>query len=280
MDIRVNAEISELDSDTLFSLTGVHEKTFRWIASIVRRDMCSGHTKGGRPFRIMPITRAFITLFYLRTGLSMGTIAILFGISKGAVCKTCQKTVRALICNGYCSLLGRRSMGGDRAYIVDATEVPINRPLRGQREWYSGKQKCHTAKTQIIMDELTGLVVDAQFAKGSEHDWSLFRRSCRPIGWDVVIIAVKGYQGLTKLFPNGELPIKKSKKHPLDADDIEHNKTVGAVRIVIEHVNGWLKRFKAVHDRYMGRAKNFWKAMLFVIGLYNSYEVTFVKRET
>ena len=72
----------------------------------------------------MPITRAFITLFYLRTGLSMGTIAILFGISKGTVCKIYQKTVRALICNGYCSLLSRRSMGGDRAYIVDATEAP------------------------------------------------------------------------------------------------------------------------------------------------------------
>ena len=37
--------------------------------------------------------------------------------------------------------------------LIDATEQRIERPVRGQRKFYSGKKKCHTIKTEIQITE-------------------------------------------------------------------------------------------------------------------------------
>jgi len=35
--------------------------------------------------------------------------------------------------------------------FIDATEQTINRPSRGQKNWYSGKKKKHTVKHQVVV---------------------------------------------------------------------------------------------------------------------------------
>jgi len=37
--------------------------------------------------------------------------------------------------------------------IVDATEVQRERPIRKQKECYSGKKKTHTLKAQLIINQ-------------------------------------------------------------------------------------------------------------------------------
>ena len=43
--------------------------------------------------------------------------------------------------------------------IVDATEQICNRPKIDQREFYSGKSKCHVFKSQIVVEPRSGRII-------------------------------------------------------------------------------------------------------------------------
>lgn len=49
--------------------------------------------------------------------------------------------------------------------IVDATEMPVERPKK-QKTYYSGKKKRYTLKMQVMIHYLTGHIVSSCFAKG------------------------------------------------------------------------------------------------------------------
>ena len=38
--------------------------------------------------------------------------------------------------------------------IIDVTEQPIERPVKGQKQYYSGKKKQHTIKVQILASSI------------------------------------------------------------------------------------------------------------------------------
>jgi len=64
--------------------------------------------------------------------------------------------------------------------VVDATEQRIRRPKGNdvQREWYSGKKKCHTIKSQIVVDPISGRIIHVVSGyPGKTHDKRLFDRS-------------------------------------------------------------------------------------------------------
>jgi len=63
------------------------------------------------------------------------------------------------------------------ARIEDATESKIDRPKKKQKEWYSGKKKMHTIKTQIEIGAKTMFIYSVAFAKGGVHDFKLFKES-------------------------------------------------------------------------------------------------------
>ena len=46
------------------------------------------------------------------------------------------------------------------AVVIDTFEQRTHRPTRRQRAYDSGKEKAHTLKTQVGVDEETGRVVD------------------------------------------------------------------------------------------------------------------------
>ena len=60
-----------------------------------------------------------------------------------------------------------------------------------QEEWYSGKKKQHTIKSQIIADMISHTIYDADEAPGSVHDLLFL---C------VIILADSGYQGIVSYF--------------------------------------------------------------------------------
>jgi hypothetical protein len=53
------------------------------------------------------------------------------------------------------------------------------------------------------------------------------------------------------------MPIKKKKKLPLINVEKQHNKTIGKIRVVIEHINRQLKTFRILSERYRNRRKRF-----------------------
>ena len=162
-------------------------------------------------------------------------------------------------------------MGEDlEVIIVDVTESPVERPKHGQKRWYSGKKKRHTIKAQIVICALTKKVIAIFVDCGRTHDFEMWKKS---IGVKVVkhikIQGDSGYQGIVKLHKNSETPKKKSKKHPLTKEDKANNRRIGSERVVIEHVNRWLKRLRIIAERYRNRRKRFGLRVSLFCGLHN-----------
>lgn len=64
--------------------------------------------------------------------------------------------------------------------VVDVTETPVERQKK-QRQFYSGKQKRHTLKSQVVVNQATGAIVCTAHAKGRVHDFQVFKHSRLPL---------------------------------------------------------------------------------------------------
>ena len=71
------------------------------------------------------------------------------------------------------------------------------------------------------------------------------------------LLADAGYQGIKKLVAKALTPKKSSKHHPLTKADKQENQLHAAKRIKIEHVFGFMKRFKVFANKYRNRRKRF-----------------------
>ena len=82
---------------------------------------------------------------------------------------------------------------------------------------------------------------------GSTHDYTMMRDSGVDewIPEDMVLYVDKGYQGIETDFPNLKvmIPKKKPKGGELSEDEKGRNRRIGKVRVIVEHVIGWMKNF-------------------------------------
>lgn len=149
------------------------------------------------------------------------------------------------------------------------TESKIDRPKKNQKEWYSGKKKMHTIKTQVEIGATSLLIYSIRFAKGSTHDFKLFKDSAIDYNKNNYIFVDKGYIGINKIHNNSIVPIKASKNHKLTKNEKWYNNEISHTRIAIEHVNAFIKKFKIVSTRFRNRRKNFKLFMTLICGIYN-----------
>ncbi len=127
----------------------------------------------------------------------------------------------------------------------------------------------HTIKTQVEIGTDTLLIYSIAFAKGSVHDFKLYKESSVDYGKSTTILTDKGYLGIDKIHNKSMLPIKASKNHPLTNDEKWYNKELSKLRICIEHVNAFIKKFKIVSTRFRNKRKNFKLYMSLICGIYN-----------
>ena len=142
-----------------------------------------------------------------------------------------------------------------------------------QRQFYSGKKKRYTLKTQVIVDKKTKQVICTAFANGKRHDFRLFKESKTKINPDIKLITDTGYQGIQKLHSKSELPKKKTKKNPLTKEDKKKNRKLSSARVANENVIGMIKRFKIISDKYRNRRKRFGLRFNLVSAIYNMESV-------
>jgi hypothetical protein len=83
------------------------------------------------------------------------------------------------------------------------------------------------------------------------------------------VLTNSGYQGLTKLHAQTQMPKKKSKKKPLTQEDKRTNQSLSRERVANENVIGLLKRFKIIADRYRNRRKRFALRFNLIAAIYN-----------
>ena len=122
----------------------------------------------------------------------------------------------------------------------------------------------------IIIDAITKEVIAIFQGKGSEHDFSIFKRSGIKLCEMLILLADSGFQGIANLHQASWIPIKKSKKHPLTKEDKSLNKALSRIRIRIEHVNRRLKRFRIFSCRYRNKRLRHGLRMSLLCGIYTS----------
>jgi transposase len=152
--------------------------------------------------------------------------------------------------------------------LLGATLVYGVRCTKQQKKYYSGKQKCHTIKSQILINQQTKEIICIAVRKRKIHDFRVWKES----QIKTELLADKGYQGIKKIHPHSRTPIKKTKKKPLDKEQKQFNKQLAKERIVVEHVHRRLEIFRILSSRYRNRRRRFGLRINLIAGIYN-YEL-------
>jgi len=129
---------------TFKRLYGVKPVTFSQMLSILQKEYNTMHKNGGKPAKLTPEDKLYVTLKYLREYRTMDSIAAEYGVCKGTVCLAIQWVEDTLEQDGTFALLGKKALKRKSAtleyIVVDVTESPINRPKKNQKDYYSGKK--------------------------------------------------------------------------------------------------------------------------------------------
>ncbi|MEO1341534.1 MAG: transposase family protein, partial [Cyanobacteria bacterium J06635_13] len=155
----------------------------------------------------------------------------------------------------------------------DVTGTPIERPKRRQKWFYSGKKKRHTLKTQVIVEQSTGLIICTFFGQGRQHDFALFKASGIQFHPLTESLQDSGYQGINQYHHNSHTSRKKQKKGELSSLEKEYNRELAKERIGIEHVNRRLQIFKIFSERYRNRRRRYGLRCNLIAAIYN-YELS------
>jgi len=158
--------------------------------------------------------------------------------------------------------------------FIDATEQEIPRPKnkRRRKNYYSGKKKKHTVKTQIIVNKKGLILHKTKHRKGKQHDYDMFKKTGPPpLPPEVELGGDLGYQGIEKDYPNlkTKIPIKKPKGKELTPQEKRRNKKFRKERVIVEHTISKMKKFRIMSDEFRNRLTRYDRMTSIVCGLVN-----------
>jgi hypothetical protein len=102
----------------------------------------------------------------------------------------------------------------------------------------------------------------------------MFKRSRIHLLNDIVLIGDKGFQGICGIHVRSLTPYKKPRKGKLSAEQKQFNSNLSKFRMLIEHVNRRIKRFKLLQIRYRNKQRKHILRVSLICGIYN-YELRF-----
>lgn len=225
---------------------------------------------GGSQYSLMLSDQLVMTVIWLHLYLNTETLGVLFGVSKSTISRNSRRVLAVLRQIGEGTTQWpeppRKGQGRtleeaqagcpDLLAVLDVMEQRIERPqgTAAQNEHYSAKQKAHTRKTGIMVNE-HGLIrgVTATFP-GRTHDLTLFRQSglLEGIPPDVTVIGDKAFDGLAATLPNHSVgtPHKARRNRPLDEAEHWANRDFSRQRMIVENTICELRHFKALFYRF------------------------------
>jgi len=138
-------------------------------------------SNAGRPSKLNRAEQLLVALQYWREYRSYFHIAQDWDVSEATVCRIVHRVEKVLMNSGRFRLPGKKQLmkgfGTPNVILIDVTETPIERPKKGQKQYYSGKKKQHTLKCQVLADRDTAQIICLFFGKGCRHDFHLFKVS-------------------------------------------------------------------------------------------------------
>ena len=269
------SQVRKLPARKFKRLTGVKRKTFQLMVRIVKAQE-KLKKKPGRPNNLTIENQILLTLQYWREYRTYYHISNDTNIHESNVCRTVKKIENILIKSRKFRLPGKKILLdlslGEELILMDVMESPIERPNKHQKSFYSGKQKEHTLKTQVVFGLKTNKIICLAHSKGKTHDFKLFKKSDVKFHKLLKLIADKGYQGIAKIHKLSETPLKKPRGGKLTKSQKKYNRKLNRLRIAVEHINRRLKIFKILSDRYRNRHHRFGLRTNLIAGIYN-YEL-------
>ena len=229
-----------------------------------------------------------MTLVWLKLYLTVDALGFFFGVSGSTASRNTRNILPVLRQLGDETLgwpeAPKRGQGknieqalqeySDLLAIVDATEQRVRRSSNAQiqREHYSGKKKCHTRKTQIIVNEQGQIRDVSASTPGRVHDLEHFRQSgaAQRIPKQVGAAGDAGYQGLHHELPDHSVGTthKARRNHPLTEDEKAINREFSSMRIIVENTICELKHFRALSECFrhvVGRYDETFRAVVAIV---------------
>lgn len=122
---------------------------------------------------------------------------------------------------------------------------------------------------QILVDLNTKIIVCVAKGKGKQHDFNIWKKSRTGVKPSIKCLGDKGYQGIQNIHKNSQIPIKKKPGQKLNIESKKSNKGLAKKRIVIEHINRYLKIFRLLSSRYRNRRTRLNLRLSLLSGIYN-----------
>jgi len=267
-------EIETDTSETFKRMTGLSKDNFQdlgekantYIEEEKKRNPLK--QRGLRKSKLSLEDGILLTLYYLRHYPTFINLADVFENRSSYCHKIYSRYARILAKVETLPNRKNLTLNPPDTLIIDVSEQPIERPVKGQKPYYSGQKKRHTVKVQILVSAI-GEILSVDCAKGKQHDFSIFKESDVRIHPDSELLADSGYQGLNKFHKNSIIPLKKKKGIPHTDEAKAHNKALSKRRILIENINRLGKIFRCVKDVFRGKHKNYGLTWRLVAALVN-----------
>jgi hypothetical protein len=250
------------------------------------------------------VIRVAAILTYLRLHAPQIPIALMYGMTQPDLSRDLRRVLpaiqKALPCPVVWKVLedGRELTEAELLeftdqlrLLIDATEQRVSRPSKNEtrKEYYSGKKKQFTLKTQLVASEEHLIEAISEAVPGAQHDKTLSDKlhtvERLPDGCEAE--ADKGYQGLEKQVDKVKIvnqqtgetqevarltihtPHKKPKGGELSEEQKTFNALLNAVRVRVEHCIGWLKNWAILANRFRCDHSIYTSVMRTIAGLVN-----------
>ncbi|MEY3221197.1 MAG: hypothetical protein RLZZ203_53 [Cyanobacteriota bacterium] len=252
----------------------LHEKKKQEIEQQKTRVIKAG---GGNKPKLSEEEQIILMLLYLRHYPSFQLLGIMFQISESSAHNIFNYWQSLLGDNLPASLLEQLKKYQEEMekvkeelieyeLLVDSTEQPIERPSEQdiQKPYYSGKQKRHTLKSQVISLPESLEIIDVLIGeKGSRSDISMLRQRLNKFDKNQGFLGDKAYAGESQVV----IPKKKPKKGELSQEEKDENNWISSKRVIIEHVIRLLKIFKIMQERFRLRRGRYESVIKLICGL-------------
>ena len=248
----------------------------------------------GHPFKLPLKDRLLMLLVYYRLYISSTLAAYLFDLGQTNVLKDIRmleplvSEVLPLPKKLHQKVRRLRTLDEVEAVFpsfkafLDATEQEIPRPKARQKRktHYSGKKKKHTVKTQITVNKDGLIVHKAGHARGSRHDYALFKWRHPRLPGNVSLGLDRGYDGIQNDYPElkSEVPFKRRspgrgkrgvKAKELTSEQKTFNQKLSKERVVVEHTISRLKKFRVMAHKFRNHLKHYDAMTDIVCGIVN-----------
>lgn len=248
----------------------------------------------GHPFKLPLRNRLVMLLMYHRLYVTSTLLGFLFNLGQTNVLKNIRMleplVTQVLPLPGKIHQRARRLENLDEVEalfpgfkaFLDATEQEIPRPKdkTKRRTHYSGKKKRHTVKTQITVNADGLILHKTPHARGSRHDYALFKWRHPRLPGNVRLGMDLGYDGVQNdyLGFNALVPFKRRgpgrgkrgvKARELTCEEKAYNQRLSEERVVVEHTISRVKKFRIMAHEFRNRLKHYDAMTDIVCGLVN-----------